>query len=418
MPPLLTPSVWKPRKRGGALAVLVAFLLTLVAHLAFVGVLLFLSLVQMNVPKMPAKATHRPVTLRPLSPEQWAMNRKTRSSLSAPENDSAVAQRESPAKQPEKQKPEQIPKGQVVDVSPGNGEESPDAKYLAERNNKVSKQTRAKEQTAFYRNAMPKHTSNVPQHTDGRDATDKIQIGGNNGLANDDRPLREKSAKSVFEVPDMKKRQEVAMRETRNGDGPGVKVSNRSESAEVTGNSDRFRIQQGEAGAPSGESSAGKRGTPGIANLVPSYSVLDKLSGAAPNDHLGEVDEGEGTYLNTKEWKYSTFFNRVKQTVRMHWDPGSQMRQRDPTGNIYGGKDRFTLLNVTLTERGTVKDIFIEKSCGIDFLDSEAISSFQRAQPFPNPPPGLLSLDQTVRFQFGFFLELGGGPRLRLFRSN
>ena len=31
--------------------------------------------------------------------------------------------------------------------------------------------------------------------------------------------------------------------------------------------------------------------------------------------------------------------------------------------------------------------------------------------------PGLLAADQTVRFQFGFFLEMSGRPGLQLFRS-
>ena len=56
---------------------------------------------------------------------------------------------------------------------------------------------------------------------------------------------------------------------------------------------------------------------------------------------LDNVDEGEGTYLNTKEWKYASFFNRVKQSVSQQWNPGQQLRLRDPTGNIYGGRDRY-----------------------------------------------------------------------------
>ena len=31
---------------------------------------------------------------------------------------------------------------------------------------------------------------------------------------------------------------------------------------------------------------------------------------------------------------------------------------------------------------------------------------------------GLLDSDATVRFSFGFFLEMGGGPRMRLFRQS
>lgn len=415
MPSLLIPSRRRPKRPERLRRAAAALGLAVACHFAFLAVILFLSMITMNVPKYRGKVPPpRPVTLRPLTADQWAQNRGKPPARSAPERESALAKRQ---ETPKERKAEERPRGQVVDTAPGNGEAPPDdAKYLAERNNKVAKESRAKEQTAFYRNAMPRRSSSTPQQSNGN--ADRMQIVGNNGMANDDRPLRDKSAKNVFEVPDIKRRQEVAMRENKQGDGPGTPVQNRSESAEVVGNSNRLKIQPGAPGDQSEEGSAGKRGTPGIANLVPSYTVLDKLSGAAPNDHLADVDEGEGTYLNTKEWKYSTFFNRVKQSVGMHWDPGTQLRMRDPSLNIYGGKDRFTILTVALNEKGMVKEIFVEKSCGVDFLDMEAIASFQRAQPFPNPPPGLLAADSTVRFQFGFFLELGSGPRLRLFRGN
>jgi len=51
--------------------------------------------------------------------------------------------------------------------------------------------------------------------------------------------------------------------------------------------------------------------------------VLDKITGAAANDHLQDVDEGDGTYLNTKEWKFASFFNRVKQSVSQQWNPAN-----------------------------------------------------------------------------------------------
>ena len=161
----------------------------------------------------------------------------------------------------------------------------------------------------------------------------------------------------------------------------------------------------------------GRTGPPGAQNLLPSSAVVDKIVGAPANDHLAEVDEGEGTYLNTKEWKYASFFNRVKQAVGMQWNPGAQLRQRDPTFQIYGGRDRYTVVHVTLNNEGRVKEVFVEKSCGVDFLDLEVVQAFERAQPFPNPPPGLVTNDEAVHFSFGFFLEMGGGPRMRLFRS-
>lgn len=391
----------------------VAFALALVCHLGFAGLLVFLSLVHIIVPPPKQAPPPRAVTLRPLSPSQWARNRgeRTKREVDGP----TLAQRESDAPKLEQKKPEPIPKGQVVDVAPGNGEEAPDAQYLAESANRVAIETRAKEQTAFYRNAMPRRTSTVPQKGGGSDQADRTQIAGNEGLGNDDRPLREQApSKSVLELPSIKGRQEVKMR-MEQATGPGAAVANRSESAEVIGNSDRLRISAGSAQEEQ-EGSQGKSGRTGVANLMPSSSVLDKITGAAANDHLEEV-EGAGTYLNTKEWRYSSFFNRVKQSVGMHWNPGRELRQRDPTGNIYGGRDRHTVLSVTLSDEGMVKDVYVEKSCGLDFLDLEAINSFERAQPFPNPPPGLVAADSTVHFSFGFFLELGGGPRIRLFRS-
>jgi TonB family protein len=402
------------RRRPNRSRALIAIGLSVAFHIVFVALIIFLSLLNLGAP---AHGKPQAVALRSLSEEQWLKNRGATAPPPAPRsNDRATAQRPAPPAAPV-HKPEPTPNGQVVDVAPGNGEESPDAKYLAESANKVKRETHAKDQTAFYRNAMPRHTTATPNEGAGKDNVEKPQLAGNNGVGTDDRPLREPSdQKHVLEIPDTHRSEQLAVKPDQ-GIGPGMVVANRSESDEIKGNSRRLKIQlggeQGDA-----EASQGKKGAPGVTTLTPSMAVLDKINGAAPNDHLGDVDEGEGTYLNTKEWKYSGFFNRVKQSVGMHWDPGGTLRQRDRTGEIYGGRDRYTVLNVTLNERGMLKDVFVEKSCGLDFLDLEAISAFEHAQPFPNPPPGLLTADSTVRFTFGFYLEMGSsGPRMRLFRQ-
>jgi TonB family protein len=394
---------------------LVAVALSIAFHLLFAVFLLFVSLLNLGLPPLKAETTHA-VQLRSLSAEQWVQNRGAAAPTpEEPRVANAAPVRQAPPPPPVK-KPEPVPKGQVVDVAPGNGEEDPNAKYLAESSNRVKKETKAKEQTAFYRNAMPRRTTATPNEGTGADAVDKAQLAGNNGLGVDDRPLKEASAqKQVVEVPDVTRQEQVAMRE--DGVGPGTIVANREETSAVRGNSNRLKIMPGGADGET-DASQGRRGTPGVPTLVPSSAVMDKISGAAPNDHLGDVDDGEGTYLNTKEWKYSSFFNRVKQSVGMHWDPGGQLRQRDRTGEMYGGHDRYTILNVTLSERGMLKDVYVEKSCGLDFLDLEAISAFERAQPFPNPPPGLMTSGDRVNFTFGFYLEMGSGTaRMKLFRS-
>ena len=48
----------------------------------------------------------------------------------------------------------------------------------------------------------------------------------------------------------------------------------------------------------------------------------------------------------------------------------------------------------------------------------QAGGDIRRAQPFPNPPPGLMGPNGTVTFPFGFYLETGGRPLMRIFRNN
>ncbi len=391
-----------------------SLLCAVLAHVAFVVVVVLFSYIQVNLPESERRLTRPPsaVSMRPLSADQWAKNRgESRASSKATERPRLKE------KKPQEKKPETKPPGQVVAVAPGNERESPDAKYAAERDNKVDKETRAREQTANYRNAMPQRTAPRPQEGSPQAEVKQPEVVGNNGVGVDEQPLSAGDNKPVFEIPDLQRRNEIALKTDPDSQGPGMKINNRNESEELQGNAKRLKIQPG-SGEGESQGSSGRAGMPGLATLMPSEAVMSKLIGAAANDHLKDVEEGDGTFLNTREWKYASFFNRVKQGVGMHWDPNTLLRRRDPTGSIYSGKDRYTLLQVTLDQKGMVQDIRVEKSSGLDFLDVEAISSFQRAQPFPNPPAGLLDGDSTVRFSFGFFLEMGGGPRMRLFRQS
>ncbi|PZR17709.1 MAG: energy transducer TonB [Archangium gephyra] len=399
------------------MAVLLSFGLAIVVHGALVGLVVLSSLVKWDLPPLAhkPKASNKPVVLRGLTAEQFEQNRGPASAQTIRDERKVIAKK--PKLEEKKKEPEKIPPGQVVDTAPGNNQVDEKAKFVSETDNKVAKETRAKDQSQTYRNAAPQRTSNQKIDTNGDAQADKPSIAGNNGLGTDDRPLKDVAelSKLTMKVPDIKKQQEIELK-TSDAEGPGLQVSNREERDAIKGNSDRWSLTPGASGADS-DASSGHVGQPGAPNLLPSQAVLDKIAGAAPNDYLKDTDEGDGTYLNTRQWKYASFFNRVKQSINQHWNPGDQLRLRDPSGQIYGGRDRYTILAVTLDQNGRLKDAYVEKSSGLDFLDLEAVKAFERAQPFPNPPPGLLAQDSTVKFQFGFMLELGGRPGLRLFRS-
>ncbi len=167
-------------------------------------------------------------------------------------------------------------------------------------------------------------------------------------------------------------------------------------------------------GASGGPQAPNVTGAP--APLLPSEQQLARAIGSGSQDHLKDIDDGAETALNAKKWKFASFFNRVKQQVRDHWSPADEYRRRDPSGAIYGSKDRYTLLRVALKPDGTLASVALETPSGVEFLDDEAIEAFKQAQPFPNPPKQLVEQDGTITFRFGFFFELSGSPRMKIFK--
>ena len=143
--------------------------------------------------------------------------------------------------------------------------------------------------------------------------------------------------------------------------------------------------------------------------------TLARLAGGGSPDKLDDVDDGDGTFLNTREWKYATYFNRIKQAVSSTWNPQRALDQRDPDRTLFGNRDRYTLLTVTLDNTGALKDVVVKKTSGVEFLDKTTVEAFKKAQPFANPPPGIVEPNGEIRFTFGFYLEVGHG--FQIFRE-
>lgn len=382
----------------------------LAAGLHAVAVLALVVWAALSPPRPPpaARAPDTRVAFRPLTADQWARNRGA-AALPVPTRD-AVKVREVP--RPEEKK-DLLPKGQVVATPPGNDEKPPDdAAYLAERNNRVEKESRAREQTADYQNAASRRTSPDPQRGPGREST---PAQGNGGLAQNEAPPDPARRAPRQELPDVRRREQLALKDP-NVPGPGAPVAKRRGSEDLAGNSDRLNVDPGQDGKARAQGSEGRVGRPGALQLTPSDEMLGSIVGAAPNDHLEDEEVGDGTLLNTREFKYASFFNRVKQGVARNWDPGPALRRRDPTGRIFEGRERVTMLEVELDRDGRLRDVRVARSSGLDFLDVEAVRAFERAQPFPHPPGALLTQNGVLRFEFGFYLDMGGGPRLRMFR--
>jgi len=63
-----------------------------------------------------------------------------------------------------------------------------------------------------------------------------------------------------------------------------------------------------------------------------------------------------------------------------------------------------------------VRKLELARSCGLSFLDDEAMRALNAAGPFPNPPEGMKDQAGLIHIKFGFALEVVSG-RVRFFRA-
>jgi TonB family protein len=369
-------------------------LLGLVASLLANGAVLLFVKVDLATLRLGTREV-RPVALEPLSSEQWARNRAVEPGRAEPTP---------PAPKPPPRPSE--PKGQVVDVAPTGKPEAPEnARFLGERDNKVEKETRSRYARAGFERTLPVPTQPAPQMAPAR--PQPPTPGGAGQQGGEGAEARKPGAPGAPGKAQPPQRLAMARPEAEAPAAGGILPR---EQAPVPAPQPGPRGEGGEGGE--GGTRPGRAGP----LLAPSADFYDRLRGGPAPDHLEGVDVGEGTFLNTREWRYAGYFNRIKQSVSMTWDPNAAARSRDPTGERYLYRDRVTVLEVTLDEGGALTDAHVLKTSGVDFLDRAAVEAFQKAQPFVNPPRGLADGSGAIRFQFGFYLEVGSSG-LRLFRA-
>ena len=172
---------------------------------------------------------------------------------------------------------------------------------------------------------------------------------------------------------------------------------------------------------PVGQSSELPRAGGRLGSLSPAGSpgtrqaLLHSLGQPGTFDDLDDsIEEGDENILNSKRWKFASFFNRVRNGVANHWHPEVVHAARDPDGTVYGTKTRKTKLVISLNADGSLHSIEFDAGgeSGVDYLDEEAIRAVRAAAPFANPPPGLVGKNGKIEFGFGFIFEIHGGARI------
>jgi TonB family protein len=399
------------RRNRTGVYVLVAFALALSAHLIAVVVVdalgwldLFASLRSPHSRALPMQVAQneqqqkddQPLEIQQLVDELEQPDEKTE---------------EEKRREEEKKKEEEskTPNGQVVDVAKPLVEERPDkANYVSEFDTKVEKESKL----------------NGRDHGGAKDGAQPMPPSLPSGDSPNARPQQPQAGKGGKPGP-------LAMREL-------MKPQPRGSRSELQPDRDGEKPRAGEEGAPqplshrqqqTGENGDGMHRTPGSEapagkpgqkrpEIMPTPEMIQRAigKGGGSMDYLKDVDDGDATALNSKKWKHAPFFNRVKRQVADEWHPELVYVRHDPNGNVYGVKDRVTVLRIHLQPDGKLAGWTVLQSSGVDFLDDEAIDAFKKAAPFPNPPKDLVEGDGQIHFNFAFIFELSGHGSLKVYK--
>ena len=125
-------------------------------------------------------------------------------------------------------------------------------------------------------------------------------------------------------------------------------------------------------------------------------------------DYLKDVDQGLETMLSTKEFKYYTYFNRIRRQLSQYWEPKVKERLNKmfkQGRTIASNEDKVTRLIIFLNQSGELVKVQVLSESGVSDLDEAAIDAFRAAAPFPNPPQGIIDPDGTVKIRWDFVLE-------------
>lgn len=156
---------------------------------------------------------------------------------------------------------------------------------------------------------------------------------------------------------------------------------------------------------------------PDLKDLMPKYAMDPGQDGrpsekngdpSATDDYLKDVQSGLQTLLSTREFVYYTYYNRIKEALRQHWEPNVREKVKiiyRQGRTIASAKDRVTQVLVTLDAKGELVKIEVLNQSGVVDLDNAALEAFRAAAPFPNPPKGMVEADGFVKIRWDFVLE-------------
>ena len=128
----------------------------------------------------------------------------------------------------------------------------------------------------------------------------------------------------------------------------------------------------------------------------------------AGGDFVKGFEEAGETALNTKEFVFYGYFQRIRQQLDQAWQP---VLRKQIEGLFRRGRrlasemEYLTKTVVVLNAKGEVVEVRVLEESGTRALDEAAVKAFNNAGPFPNPPGGLADSSGKIQIRWDFLLR-------------
>jgi hypothetical protein len=127
---------------------------------------------------------------------------------------------------------------------------------------------------------------------------------------------------------------------------------------------------------------------------IPSSSKTANMAGAPQNDLLTET-RSDTLALNTREFLYASYLNRIRRLVNFYWQQNLSNLSHSQASRL--SKPVYTTkVSVILDSFGSVIAVDVTRKSGNRGLDSALVRAYNLAGPFPNPPAGLIASDGRI----------------------
>jgi TonB family protein len=316
----------------------------------------------------------------------------------------AVEQVELPEPPPPEPPPPPRPRGQVVELAPTPDSSPPKlARFLSEHNTNVKKEMIAALASHDPERLQPR--PEAPSPLEEKSTKEKVPV----EEPKEPEPVKEESPKKT--APDPLPEETDGLFDSEPTPDPDSEPTPDPDPEPTPDGSEDQDLTEEQAKAEPDKDLA--------MSGQPSQLPPGKTPGAPFADHVPNLPRGEATFLNSRQYAYATFFNRLKRTVSQYWHP----QVRDHYGGAFGvptgrgGGALQTTLLVSLRADGQLASVSLDSPSGERKFDDIAIRAFQEAAPFPNPPRGLIERDGQIHFHFGFILDERMLAETRAYRS-